>query len=152
MLQYCFITYLCCAYESLMKAQCTGDFIICSFLCNWKWVRSLVEWGTQWSTVSDVLVARYLDDLLQVPPGLLQSLHGEPGVGVRHHMVALDLAVELGQLVEVSLSRAQGRAERVVGFTQSPDLLQRVTSHRVSQILLSILKPAVKGWCFLSKG
>lgn len=92
-----------------------------------------------------MLVACYLDDLLQVPPGLLQSLHGEPSVGVRHHMVALDLAVELSQLVEVGLGGAQGRAERVVGLTQSFDLLQRVTSYRVGQILLSILKPAVKG-------
>lgn len=63
-----------------------------------------------------MLVARYLDDLLQVPPGLLQSLHGEPGVGVRHHVVALDLTVELSQLVEVGLSGAQGRAERIVGL------------------------------------
>lgn len=92
-----------------------------------------------------VLVARYLDDLLQVPPGLLQSLHGEPGVGVGHHVVALDLPVELGQLVEIGLGGAQGSTERVMGLTQSPDLLQRVTSHRVGQIFLCILKPAVKG-------
>lgn len=87
----------------------------------------------------------YLNDLLQVPPGLLQSLHGKPGVGVGHHLVALDLAIKLGQLVEVSLSRAQGGTESVVGLTQSLDLLQRVTPHWVSQILLGILKPAVKG-------
>lgn len=45
----------------------------------------------------------HLDDLLQVPPGLLQGLHGEPGVGVGGHAEAFDLAVELGQLVEVGL-------------------------------------------------
>lgn len=46
----------------------------------------------------------YLNDLLQVPPGLLQGLHGEPGVRVGHHLVALDLLVQLSQLVEVGLS------------------------------------------------
>lgn len=92
-----------------------------------------------------MLVARYLDDLLQVPPGLLQSLHSEPGIGVGDHVVALDLAIELSQLVKISLSGAQGRAECIVGLTQSLDLLQRVTSHRVGQIFLSIFKPAVKG-------
>lgn len=45
-----------------------------------------------------------LDDLLQVPPGLLQGLHGEPGVGIGHHLVALDLLVQFCQLVKVGLS------------------------------------------------
>lgn len=45
-----------------------------------------------------------LDDLLQVPPGLLQGLHGEPGVGIGHHLVALDLLVQFCQLVKVCLS------------------------------------------------
>lgn len=86
-----------------------------------------------------------LDDLLQVAPGLLQGLHGEPGVGVGHHLVALDLLVQLGQLVEVGLSRAERGAERLVGLTQRPDLLQRVAPDRVRQILFGVLKPAVEG-------
>lgn len=49
----------------------------------------------------------YLDDFLQVPPGLVQGLHGEPGVGIGDHMEALDLPVQLRQMVEVSLGRAE---------------------------------------------
>lgn len=73
----------------------------------------------------------HLDDLLQVPPGLLQGLHGEPGVGVGGHAEALDLAVQLGQLVEVGLGRAERGAEGVVGLTQGLDLFQGVAAHRV---------------------
>lgn len=36
----------------------------------------------------------HLNDLLQVPPGLLQGFHGEPGVGVGGHAETLDLAVQ----------------------------------------------------------
>ena len=94
----------------------------------------------------------YLDDLLQVPPGLLQGLHGEPGVGVGHHLVALDLLVQLGQLAEVGLRRAQGGAEGIVGLAQRPDLLQRVAAHRVRQVLLRVLEPAVEGRRLLGEG
>lgn len=59
--------------------------------------------------------------------------------------------VQLGQLVEIGLSRAQRGAEGLVGLTQRPNLLQRVAPHWVCQILLCILKPAVEGWCFLGK-
>lgn len=93
-----------------------------------------------------------LDDLLQVPPGLLQGLHGEPGVGVGRHLVALDLLVQLGQLVEVGLGRAQRRAERLVGLAQRPDLLQGVAADRVGQVLLGVLEPAVEGRGLLGEG
>lgn len=33
-------------------------------------------------------------DLAQVAPGLLESLHGEPGVGVGTHVERLDLLVQ----------------------------------------------------------
>lgn len=94
----------------------------------------------------------YLDDLLQVAPGLLQGLHGEPGVGVGGHAEALDLAVQLGQLVEVGLGGAERGAEGVVGLAEGLDLLQRVAAHGVRQVLLGVLKPAVEGRGLLGKG
>ena len=60
----------------------------------------------------------YLDDLLQTPPGVFEGLHGEPGVRVVAHVEAQDLFVKLRQLVEVNLSRTQGRLELVMGLTQ----------------------------------
>lgn len=86
-----------------------------------------------------------LDNFLQVPPGFFKSLHSEPGVGIGGHPEALDLTIQFCQLVEVSLGRAQGRAEGVMSFPQRFDLFQRVAAHRVCQVLLGILKPAVKG-------
>lgn len=58
----------------------------------------------------------HLDDFLEVPPGLLQSLHGEPGVGVGPHLKGLDLLVQGGQLVEVCQGSTQGCLELVVGL------------------------------------
>lgn len=49
----------------------------------------------------------HLNDLLQVLPGIFQGLHGEPGVRVGAHVETLDLFVQLGQLVEVGLRRAE---------------------------------------------
>lgn len=103
------------------------------------------------ATVSKKPKLSCLDILLQVPPGLLQGLHGEPGVRVGYDLVALDLLVQLRQLVEVGLSRAQRGAEGLVGFTQRPDLLQRVAPHRVGQVLLCVLKPAVERRRLLGK-
>ena len=55
--------------------------------------------------LSDSLLGQFtvsfLDDLLKVPPGVLQCLHGEPGVRVLAHVEALDLLVKLGQGLKV---------------------------------------------------
>ncbi len=43
----------------------------------------------------------FLDDLLEVSPGVFQSLHGEPGVGVLANVKALDPLVKLSQRLKV---------------------------------------------------
>lgn len=60
----------------------------------------------------------YLDDLLQVFPGVLQGLHGEPGVGVDVHLEALYLLVQSCQLVEVCLGSTQRGLKLVVVLPQ----------------------------------
>ena len=47
------------------------------------------------STLSTALsiTPTYPDDLLQVAPGVVQGLHGEPGVGVGADIVGLDLLI-----------------------------------------------------------
>ena len=52
-------------------------------------------------------VMTHADDALQVAPSVVQGLHGEPGVGVEADVEALDLLVELVELVEVRLGHAQ---------------------------------------------
>ena len=58
--------------------------------------------------LSDSLLGQFtvsfLDDLLEVPPGVFQCLHGEPGVGVLANVEALDLLVKLGQGLKVDAS------------------------------------------------
>ena len=49
----------------------------------------------------------HADDALQVAPRVVERLHGEPRVGVEADVEALDLLVELVQLVEVRLGDAQ---------------------------------------------
>ena len=72
----------------------------------------------------------YLDDLLQTLPGVLEGLHGEPGVGVDAHVEAEDLLVQLRQLVEVNLSRTQGRLELFMGLTQRLTTTQGEIEHK----------------------
>lgn len=48
-----------------------------------------------------------LDNFLQIPPSFFKSLHSKPGVGVGGYTEALDLAIKLCQLVEVSLGRTK---------------------------------------------
>ena len=55
--------------------------------------------------VRDVMT--HADDALQVAPRVVERLHGEPRVGVEADVEALDLLVELVQLVEVRLGDAQ---------------------------------------------
>lgn len=69
-------------------------------------------------TIHSAVSLAHLDDLLEVPPGLLQGVHGEPGVGVGSHLKGLDLFVQGCQLVEVSQGGAQGCLELVVGLPQ----------------------------------
>lgn len=60
-------------------------------------------------------------------------------------MVTLDLAIKFCQLAEVSLCGAERGAEGIMCVPQGPDFLQRVAPYGVSQIFLSVLKPAVEG-------
>jgi len=92
-----------------------------------------------------------LDDLLQVPPGVFERLHGEPGVWVRSHVVALDLPVQGGQSFEVGLGGAQGSLELVVGLSEGLDLLDAVAANRVSEVFLCIFEPRVEGGRFLGE-
>lgn len=92
-----------------------------------------------------------LDNFLQIPPSFFKSLHSKPGVGVGGYTEALDLAIKLCQLVEVSLGRTKWRTESIMSFSQCFDFFQRVTAHGIRQILFSILKPAVEGRCLLCK-
>ena len=71
-----------------------------------------------------------LDDGLEVLPGLLQGLHGEPGVGVGSHVEALDLLVQLGQGLKVGRGRRKALQELTVSLLQAEDLLQRVAPVR----------------------
>lgn len=92
-----------------------------------------------------------LDNFLQIPPGFFKSLHSKPSVRVGGYTEALDLAIELCQLVEVSLGGTQGGTESIVGFSQRFDFFQRVTAHGICQVLFSVLKPAVEGRRLLGK-
>lgn len=60
----------------------------------------------------------YLDNSLQVFPGVLESLHGEPGVRVGSHLEALDLFVKSCQLVEISLGSTERGLELVMVLPQ----------------------------------
>jgi len=88
----------------------------------------------------------YLDDLLEVVPCVVQGLHGEPGVGVRTHVEALDLAVEGRQLVEVLLGRLQRRLELLVVLTQvlQPNTItSKIAVHAFLYKFLKFLKHTV---------
>lgn len=93
-----------------------------------------------------------LDNFLQIPPGFFKSLHSKPSIRVGGYTETLDLAIELCQLVEVSLGRTKWRAESIMSFSQCFDFFQWVTAHRICQVLFSILKPAVEGGCLLCEG
>lgn len=92
-----------------------------------------------------------LDNFLQIPPGFFKSLHSKPSVRVGGYTEALDLAIKLCQLVEVSLGGTQWGAESIVSFSQRFDFFQRVTAHGIRQVLFSVLKPAVEGRRLLGK-
>ena len=65
------------------------------------------------------LVYTYPDDLLQVAPRVFQGVHGEPRVRVETHVEALDLLVELRQLVEIHFRSCKRGLELLVGLAQS---------------------------------
>ena len=72
----------------------------------------------------------YLDDLPEVVPGVVEGVHGEPGVGVGSHVEALDLLVQLGQGLKVGRGRRKALQELTVSLLQAEDLLQRVAPVR----------------------
>ena len=98
---------ICNAWQLL-----TGIYLLQT--CN---TAPLVSSPPSFTTHSAVSLA-HLDDFLEVPPGLLQGVHGEPGVGVGSHLKGLYLLVQGRQLVEVGQGGAKGRLELVVGLPQ----------------------------------
>ena len=77
-------------------------------LCTWiKWLEKYKKYLII-LFLSDSLLGQFtvsfLDDLLEVPPGVFQCLHGEPSVGVLANVEALDLLVKLGQGLKVDAS------------------------------------------------
>ena len=60
----------------------------------------------------------YLDYFLQVFPGFLQCVHGEPCVWVVSDIEALNLLIQGRQLVKIGLSGAQWSLELIVGLSQ----------------------------------
>ena len=60
----------------------------------------------------------YSNDLLEVAPGVFKRLHREPRVRVEADVEALDLLVELVELLEVLLSSRQRRLELLMRLTQ----------------------------------
>uniref|UniRef100_A0A2M3ZLE3 Uncharacterized protein n=1 Tax=Anopheles braziliensis TaxID=58242 RepID=A0A2M3ZLE3_9DIPT len=93
-----------------------------------------------------------LDDFLQVAPGILERLHREPGVRVRADFEALNLTIQCGQRLEVNLGGGQRSLERRMSLSQCLDLFDRVTAHRIGQILFGVLEPRVKRRSLLGEG
>ena len=60
----------------------------------------------------------HANDLLKVAPGVFKRLHREPRVRVEADVEALDLLVELVELLEVFLGSCQRRLELLVRLTQ----------------------------------
>lgn len=58
----------------------------------------------------------FLDDLLQISPGLLQRVHRKPSVRVRPNVIRLDLLVQRLQLLEILFRRRQRRLKLRVGL------------------------------------
>lgn len=94
----------------------------------------------------------FTNNLLEIPPGVFQGLHGKPGVGVGAHIEGLDLLVQCGQGFEVSLGGGQGGLELGVRLPQCTNLLDGVAADGIREVFLGVLKPAVEGRRLLGEG
>ena len=98
------------------------------------------------------LAITLLDDLLQVAPGIFESLHGEPGVRVLSDVEAFDLLVQLGEGLEVDAGGRERGLELVVSLAQRLDLLDRVAANWIGHVLLGVLEPGVEGRSLFGEG